>query len=121
MVEAPQGARVSSRAVPGDAQNEHLPWRERFFARDEGELLRRCQQVLESGKLSGVRLSNVETGEQLDYATAQRRGDEQLAAGTLVAERSARLSPRVDGLVRTLQVDAGDRVKRGDVLLRLAE
>ena len=39
--------------------------------------------------------------------------------GTLVAERSARLSPRVDGLVRTLQVDAGDRVKRGDVLLRL--
>lgn len=39
--------------------------------------------------------------------------------GTLTAERSARLSPRVDGLVRTLQVDAGDRVKRGDPLLQL--
>lgn len=39
--------------------------------------------------------------------------------GTLTAERSARLSPRVDGLVRTLLVDAGDRVKEGDVLVEL--
>jgi RND family efflux transporter MFP subunit len=39
--------------------------------------------------------------------------------GTLTAKRSARLSPRVDGLVRTLLVDAGDRVKEGDVLVEL--
>ncbi|MDY6946429.1 MAG: efflux RND transporter periplasmic adaptor subunit [Pseudomonadota bacterium] len=39
--------------------------------------------------------------------------------GTLTAERSARLSARVDGLVETLEVDAGDRVKQGDLLLQL--
>lgn len=39
--------------------------------------------------------------------------------GTLTAERNARLSPRVDGLVSALRVDAGDRVERGDVLLQL--
>jgi len=39
--------------------------------------------------------------------------------GTLTAERSARLSPRVDGLVARLRVDAGDRVKRGAPLLEL--
>lgn len=39
--------------------------------------------------------------------------------GTLTAERNARLSPRVDGLVRTLLVDAGDRVAEGDVLVEL--
>jgi RND family efflux transporter MFP subunit len=39
--------------------------------------------------------------------------------GTLTAERSARLSPRVDGLVERMRVDAGDRVKRGEALLEL--
>jgi RND family efflux transporter MFP subunit len=39
--------------------------------------------------------------------------------GTLTAERSARLSPRVDGLVAAMKVDAGDRVKAGDILLEL--
>ena len=39
--------------------------------------------------------------------------------GTLTAERNARLSARVDGLVRTLEVDAGDRVEKGDLLLQL--
>jgi len=39
--------------------------------------------------------------------------------GTLTAERSARLSPRVDGLVARLHVDAGDRVKSGAPLLEL--
>ncbi|MBK6599128.1 MAG: efflux RND transporter periplasmic adaptor subunit [Proteobacteria bacterium] len=38
-------------------------------------------------------------------------------SGTLTAERSAALSPRVDGLVLRLRVDAGDRVKAGQVLL----
>lgn len=40
-------------------------------------------------------------------------------SGTLSAERSARLSPAVDGLVDVLRVDAGDEVKAGDLLLHL--
>jgi RND family efflux transporter MFP subunit len=39
--------------------------------------------------------------------------------GTLTAERSARLSPRVDGLVARVHVDAGDRVEAGAPLLEL--
>ncbi len=39
--------------------------------------------------------------------------------GTLNAERSARLSPRVDGLVARVYVDAGDKVKAGAPLLEL--
>lgn len=39
--------------------------------------------------------------------------------GTLTAERSARLSPRVDGLVARVRVDAGDRVKAGAPLVEL--
>jgi len=39
--------------------------------------------------------------------------------GSLSAERSARLSPRADGLVRTVHVDAGDRVEDGQLLLEL--
>lgn len=46
-------------------------------------------------------------------------GQELRLAGTLTAERSARVSPRVDGLVARLQVDAGDRVKAGATLLEL--
>ena len=40
-------------------------------------------------------------------------------SGTLTADRSAELSPRVDGLVSRLRVDAGDVVKRGQILLEL--
>jgi RND family efflux transporter MFP subunit len=39
--------------------------------------------------------------------------------GTLTAERSARLSPLVDGLVARVRVDAGDRVAAGAPLLDL--
>lgn len=39
-------------------------------------------------------------------------------SGSLTAERRALLSPRVDGLVKEVLVDAGYRVKQGDVLLR---
>ncbi len=39
-------------------------------------------------------------------------------SGSLTAERRALLSPRVDGLVKEVLVDAGFRVKQGDVLLR---
>lgn len=40
-------------------------------------------------------------------------------SGTLSAEREAQLSPRVDGLVEHVRVDAGDLVQAGDVLLVL--
>lgn len=46
-------------------------------------------------------------------------GEEVSLSGTLFAEREARLSPRVDGLVLDVAVDAGDEVEAGDVLLRL--
>jgi RND family efflux transporter MFP subunit len=45
--------------------------------------------------------------------------DELRLTGTLTAERSARLSPRVDGLVARLHVDAGDRVQAGAPLVEL--
>jgi len=45
--------------------------------------------------------------------------DELRLTGTLTAERSARLSPRVDGLVARVRVDAGDRVKAGAALMEL--
>src|SRR5690606_31773787 len=40
-------------------------------------------------------------------------------SGSLSAERHASLSPRADGLVTEVLVDAGSRVEAGDVLLRL--
>jgi RND family efflux transporter MFP subunit len=46
-------------------------------------------------------------------------GEQFQLTGTLTADRAAALSPRVDGLVRETRVDAGDRVKPGQVLLQL--
>lgn len=40
-------------------------------------------------------------------------------SGSVTARRQAMLSPRMDGLVRDLQVDAGDRVEQADILMRL--
>jgi RND family efflux transporter MFP subunit len=45
--------------------------------------------------------------------------EELRLTGTLTAERSARLSPLVDGLVARVRVDAGDRVAAGAPLLEL--
>lgn len=45
--------------------------------------------------------------------------EELRLTGTLTAERSARLSPRVDGLVARVRVDAGDRVEAGAPLVEL--
>ena len=42
-------------------------------------------------------------------------------SGSLTAERRASLSPRVDGLVKEVLVDAGYQVKQGDILLRQDE
>ncbi|MEO8011558.1 MAG: efflux RND transporter periplasmic adaptor subunit [Dokdonella sp.] len=46
-------------------------------------------------------------------------GERFTLTGTLTAERDAQLSPRVDGLVARVHVDAGDRVKAGDALIEL--
>lgn len=39
--------------------------------------------------------------------------------GTLTSPRDAQLTPRVAGLVETVEVDAGDRVSQGEALVRL--
>jgi len=50
------------------------------------------------------------------------QGSQVLAlSGSLVARRTAILSPQVAGLVATVRIDAGDRVAAGDELLRLDE
>jgi RND family efflux transporter MFP subunit len=46
-------------------------------------------------------------------------GERFTLTGTLTAERDSQLSPRVDGLVERVRVDAGDRVQRGQVLAEL--
>lgn len=55
---------------------------------------------------------SVETPELAEF------GERFSLTGTISAERSARLSPRVDGLIAEVLVDAGDEVAAGDVLLR---
>jgi RND family efflux transporter MFP subunit len=51
--------------------------------------------------------------------TAARPTVELRLTGTLTAERSARLSPRVDGLVARVRTDAGERVKAGESLVEI--
>ncbi len=46
-------------------------------------------------------------------------GERFTLSGTLTAERQTRLSPRADGLVAQVHVDAGDQVEAGQVLLEL--
>ncbi|WP_082890438.1 efflux RND transporter periplasmic adaptor subunit [Halotalea alkalilenta] len=46
-------------------------------------------------------------------------GERFSLSGTLTAEREAGLSPRVDGLVGRVHVDAGDHVEAGQVLIEL--
>jgi len=60
----------------------------------------------------------------LPAVTAIRAGTAGVAqqlrfTGTVTAERDAALSARVSGLVAAVRVEAGDRVKRGDLLLEL--
>ncbi|MBS7458591.1 efflux RND transporter periplasmic adaptor subunit [Coralloluteibacterium stylophorae] len=52
-------------------------------------------------------------------AEPARFGERFVLTGTFTADRATRLSPRVDGLVAQVHVDAGDRVRSGDVLLEL--
>jgi RND family efflux transporter MFP subunit len=51
--------------------------------------------------------------------TTSRATMELRLTGTLTAERSARLSSRVDGLVARVRTDAGARVKAGETLVEI--
>ncbi|MFT4954875.1 MAG: RND family efflux transporter MFP subunit [Brevundimonas sp.] len=46
-------------------------------------------------------------------------GERYVLSGTVTAERSALLSSRADGLVQAVHVDAGQQVRRGQILLDL--
>ncbi|AFJ03097.1 efflux transporter, RND family, MFP subunit [Methylophaga frappieri] len=46
-------------------------------------------------------------------------GERIQLSGSFSAERQAMLSPRMDGLVKSVRVDAGDAVKQGDLLIEL--
>jgi RND family efflux transporter MFP subunit len=46
-------------------------------------------------------------------------GERFQLSGTLTADRQAGLSPRVDGLVQRVAVDAGSKVKAGETLMQL--
>ena len=49
-----------------------------------------------------------------------RRAVEQVdLTGSFTARRAAQLSPRLSGLVETIDIDAGDEVAAGDVIVRL--
>jgi RND family efflux transporter MFP subunit len=65
--------------------------------------------------------AQAQTPAQVRVATPEpaRVGERYTLSGSLTAERHARLSPRVDGLVAAVNVDAGDRVEAGAVLLQL--
>ncbi len=52
-------------------------------------------------------------------ATPAGFGERFTLTGTLTAERQARLSSRIDGLVASVHVDAGDRVETGQSLVEL--
>ena len=54
-------------------------------------------------------------------ATAQKTEvfEEVPLTGTVVSSRRARLSPEISGLVESIDVEIGDRVSAGDVVLRL--
>jgi RND family efflux transporter MFP subunit len=62
---------------------------------------------------------HAQTQVQVHPAEATAVEETLVLSGTLSAQRSARLSPRVDGLVSAVGVDAGDRVEAGQPLLRL--
>jgi RND family efflux transporter MFP subunit len=56
---------------------------------------------------------------QVVSLTTARATTELRLTGTLTAERSARLSSRVDGLVERVHTDAGERVRAGETLLEI--
>ncbi|WP_284451399.1 efflux RND transporter periplasmic adaptor subunit [Methylophaga thalassica] len=72
--------------------------------------------------LSGLMTSTVllaETPVTVVSPEKSKVSDNLSLSGTLTAEKQAMLSPRVDGLVSKVFVDAGSKVKKGDLLLEL--
>lgn len=74
--------------------------------------------------LGGTAVAQPATRGDLPAVTAVRAGAAGVArslryTGTVTAERDAALSARQAGLVAAVRVDAGDRVRRGDLLLQL--
>ena len=58
-------------------------------------------------------------GPPVSVATAQTRPIVEIVrvSGTITSPQSAVLSPSVGGLVQAINVDAGDRVRAGDVIV----
>jgi RND family efflux transporter MFP subunit len=50
-------------------------------------------------------------------ATQSNEGPTIILSGTLTAEKRSLLSPRIDGLITHVNVDAGSEVKQGDILI----
>lgn len=98
--------RVDLNAIASAASGEHRhAW---FAAALLSSLL--VGPVIAQDSAQPVRVARVEAG---------GIGELLVLTGTLTAVRDAGLSPRIDGLVEHIEVDAGSRVQRGDVLLRL--
>lgn len=77
--------------------------------------------VLTSAMLASAMVAGAQTPVRVtrpEAASAVRTLD---LSGSFVARRSARLSPRLSGLVAAAPVDVGDYVALGDVVLRLDE
>ena len=74
-----------------------------------------------AGLLALLALEPAAAREPVSLVTVESRQlEERLPlTGTLTAKRAALLSTSVSGLVTTLNVDLGDRMEQGDVLLEL--
>ncbi|MFO8151838.1 efflux RND transporter periplasmic adaptor subunit, partial [Thioalkalivibrio sp.] len=81
------------------------------------------KRLLISALLAGVMALPIFAQEPAPVTVAQpevRPAVEQIElTGSFTARRSARLSPRLSGLVESIGVDAGDPVESGDVVVRL--
>lgn len=71
-----------------------------------------------AGLLSSTKLL-AETPVSVISPEKSKVSDNLTLSGTLTAEKRAMLSPRVDGLVSRVLVDAGSQVKKGELLLEL--
>ncbi len=82
--------------------------------------LRACIVLLAAGLASPLAsLAQAPLPVIVERPTPAAFGERFELTGDVAAERRARLSPRVDGLVAEVRVDAGDRVEAGALLLRL--
>lgn len=82
--------------------------------------LRACIVLLAAGLASPLAsLAQAPLPVVVERPTAAAFGERFELTGDVAAERRARLSPRVDGLVAQVRVDAGDRVEAGALLLSL--